>query len=50
MKNQIDIDDFNSIKDDLDHLYKTVYQGNGSPPLVSTVSRLEHRIDSLRKN
>jgi guanylate kinase len=49
MKSQIDIDDFKSLKNDLDHLYKTVYQGNGSPPLVSTVSRLEHRIDNLEE-
>lgn len=49
MKTVIDIDDFNNLKEDLDHLYKTVYQGNGSPPLVGTVSKLEHRIDSLEE-
>lgn len=49
MKTTFDIDDFNSLKEDLDHLYKTVYQGNGSPPLVGTVSKLEHRLDSLEE-
>jgi phosphotransacetylase len=44
---EVDIDDFNALREDLDHLYKTVYQGNGSPPLVGTVSNLEHRLESL---
>lgn len=35
------------IKKNLNTLYKTIYQGNGAPSLVTQVSKLEHRIDSL---
>lgn len=35
------------IKKNLNVLYKTVYQGNGTPSLVNQVSKLEHRIDTL---
>jgi len=35
------------VKKELESLYKTVYQGNGSPSLVSQVSKLESKINSL---
>ncbi len=35
------------IKADLDLLYKTVYQGNGTPSLVTQTAKLEHRLASL---
>jgi hypothetical protein len=35
------------IKEGLNTLYKTVYQGNGTPSLVTQVSRLEHRLSTL---
>lgn len=41
--------DLNSIRTDLDLLYKTVYQGNGTPSLVTQVAKLEHRITTLEE-
>lgn len=35
------------LRDDLNHLYKTVYQGNGAPSLVTQVAKLESRISTL---
>jgi hypothetical protein len=35
------------LRDDVDTLYKTVYQGNGEPALTTQVSKLEHRINTL---
>jgi hypothetical protein len=35
------------LRDDLNHLYKTVYQGNGTPSLVTQVAKLDHRIDAI---
>jgi len=35
------------VKKELESLYKTVYQGNGSPSLVSQVTKLESKINSL---
>jgi hypothetical protein len=37
------------IKEDLDHLYKTIYQGNGAPALTSQVSKLEQRLNALEQ-
>lgn len=38
------------LKRDLDSLYKTVYQGNGSPSLLSQVSTLDTKQQDLAKN
>jgi hypothetical protein len=35
------------IKSDLEHLYKTVYQGNGKPSILNQITSIEHRLDSL---
>jgi len=35
------------VRDDLNYLYKTVYQGNGAPALVTQVAKLESRLTSL---
>lgn len=35
------------IREDLNHLYKTVYQGNGAPSLVTQVAKLESRLSTL---
>ena len=41
--------DIGELREDLDALYKTVYQGNGAPSLVTQVSKLEHRMTSLEE-
>jgi len=35
------------LRQDLNYLYKTVYQGNGTPSLVTQVAKLDHRIDTI---
>ncbi len=35
------------IREDLNTVYKTLYQGNGTPSLVAQMSNLEHRITAL---
>jgi hypothetical protein len=39
----------NDLRSDVNTLYKTVYQGNGVPSLVTQVSKLETRIDTLNQ-
>ena len=39
--------EFEKIKQDVNSLYKTVYQGNGSPSLTNQVTQLNERLDSL---
>ncbi len=48
----MNIDDFNShtltkIRADVDLLYKTIYQGNGTPSLITQVSKLDNKIASV---
>ena len=38
-----------SMRADIDHLYQTVYQGNGSPSLVTQVAKLDSRIANLEE-
>ena len=40
---------YNDLKESVASLYKTVYQGNGSPSLINQVTKLEHRIDALEE-
>lgn len=47
MKNDVNIQQINELKDNVSTLYKTVYQGNGTPSLINQVTKLEHRISSL---
>ena len=47
MKTDVNAQQLSELKDNLSTLYKTVYQGNGSPSLINQVTKLEHRIDSL---
>jgi len=37
------------LRNDVDSLYKTVYQGNGSPSLTNQVTLLNQRLDSLEE-
>jgi hypothetical protein len=37
------------IKSDVEHLYKTVYQGNGKPSILNQITSIEHRLDSLEE-
>ena len=40
--------DITKLKEDLDHIYKTVYHGNGSPSLTNQVTKLDGKITSLK--
>ena len=37
------------LKSDVEHLYKTVYQGNGKPSILNQITSIEHRLDSLEE-
>jgi len=49
MRSDVSIQQFNELKESLSSLYKTVYQGNGSPSLINQVVKLEHRINTLEE-
>ena len=37
------------IKSDVEHLYKTVYQGNGKPSILNQITSIDHRLTSLEE-
>jgi len=37
------------LKSDVEHLYKTVYQGNGKPSILNQITSIEHRLTSLEE-
>jgi len=39
--------DITKLQKDLEHVYKTVYHGNGSPSLTNQVTKLDGKITSL---
>jgi len=41
--------EINKLKSDVEHLYKTVYQGNGKPSILNQITSIEHRLDSLEE-
>jgi predicted PurR-regulated permease PerM len=41
------VQEIRKIKQDVESLYKTVYQGNGSPSLTNQVTQLNERLDAL---
>ena len=41
--------DLSELKSDVEHLYKTVYQGNGKPAIVNQITSIEHRLTSLEE-
>jgi hypothetical protein len=41
--------DITKLRSEVDHLYKTVYQGNGKPSIVNQITSIEHRLDSLEE-
>jgi hypothetical protein len=41
--------EINKIKADVEHLYKTVYQGNGKPSILNQITGIEHRLTSLEE-
>jgi hypothetical protein len=47
MKTDVSAQQLNELKNNVSTLYKTVYQGNGTPSLINQVTKLEHRISSL---
>lgn len=38
------------LQKDMEHVFKTVYHGNGSPSLTNQVTRLDSKITSLTEN
>jgi hypothetical protein len=49
MKSENNTLQITELKNDIAALYKTVYQGNGTPSLVNQVTKLEHRITTLEE-
>lgn len=49
MKTDVNAQQLSELKDNVSTLYKTVYQGNGTPSLINQVTKLEHRITSLEE-
>jgi len=47
MGETLHIPELERLRTDLNHLYKTVYQGNGTPSLVTQIAKLEHRLTAL---
>lgn len=43
------IADIGELRQDVDALYKTVYQGNGAPSLTNQVTQINERLDSLEE-
>jgi hypothetical protein len=41
--------EINKLKSDVEHLYKTVYQGNGKPSILNQITSIEHRLNSLEE-
>jgi len=41
--------EINKLKTDVEHLYKTVYQGNGKPSILNQITSIEHRLTSLEE-
>jgi hypothetical protein len=41
--------EINKLKSDVEHLYKTVYQGNGKPSILNQITSIEHRLSSLEE-
>lgn len=37
------------LKTDVEHLYKTIYQGNGKPSVLNQITSIEHRLTSLEE-
>lgn len=47
MGSEINLQEFETLKRDVHSLYKTVYQGNGTPSLTNQVTQIDERLDSL---
>jgi hypothetical protein len=41
--------EISKLKSDVEHLYKTVYQGNGKPSVLNQITSIEHRLTSLEE-
>lgn len=46
---QFDHRDIQDMREEIDTLYKTVFQGNGTPSIVTQVTKLDHRISTLEE-
>ena len=49
MSSQLRSAEINKLKTDVEHLFKTVYQGNGKPSVINQITSIEHRLDSLEE-
>jgi len=47
MNSEITVQEVEKLRRDVDSLYKTVYQGNGTPSLTNQVTQLNERLDAL---
>lgn len=39
----------NKLQSDIEHIYKTVYTGNGKPSLITQISQIDSKLSSLEK-
>lgn len=46
---QVKPSDLSKLKSDVEHLYKTVYQGNGKPSVINQITSIEHRLEALEE-
>lgn len=46
---EVAVQEIRKIKQDVESLFKTVYQGNGSPSLTNQVTQLNERLDALEE-
>ena len=49
MKHSLRPAEIAKLKSDVEHLYKTVYQGNGKPSILNQITSIEHRLNSLEE-
>lgn len=49
MNTEVSVLEITKLRNDIDSLYKTVYQGNGAPSLTNQVTSLTNRIDALEE-
>ena len=49
MDSAISVDAFNQVRSDVDDLNQTVYRGNGTPGLVSRMTKVESSVATLSR-
>ena len=46
---EINLNEIRKLRNDVDTLYKTIYQGNGTPSLTNQVTSLNERLDAFEE-